>query len=56
MPRPMVPIAVPSFGATRYSQLASRRLPAPSMFFGTNVGLPGMSLPMWREMIRAYRS
>src|SRR5256885_2631422 len=35
MPRPMVPNTVPSRGAALASQFASRRLPAPSMFFGT---------------------
>src|ERR1051326_2226883 len=40
VPRPIVPITPPSLGATRNIQLARRRLPAPSMFFITTVGLP----------------
>ena len=30
----------------------ARKLPAPGMFLGTTVGLPGMCLPMWRARIR----
>ena len=53
MPRPMVPKTVPSRGAAEYSQLASVRLPAPGMFFGTITGLPGRWRPMCRAMRRA---
>jgi hypothetical protein len=30
--------------------------PAPVMFCGTTVGLPGMYLPMWRATSRAWMS
>ena len=53
VPRPIVPNTLPSFGATRYIQLASRRLPPPSMFLVSTVGLPGMCLAMWRAIVRA---
>src|SRR5438874_7492079 len=53
MPRPMVPNTVPSRGAALYSQLASRRLPAPSMFFDTITGLPGRCRPICRARRRA---
>ena len=39
--RANVPITVPSFGATDRGKLAACRLPAPVMFCGTMVGLPG---------------
>ena len=52
VPRLMMPKAVPSFGAIWASQLASRRLPAPSMFSTTIVGLPGIWRPMKRATMR----
>ena len=36
--------------------IAAIRLPAPSMFSTTIVGLPGMCLPIWRAIVREYRS
>ena len=40
--RLVVPNTVPSLGAALYSQLARRRLPAPSMFMTMAFGLPGI--------------
>src|SRR4029077_4161729 len=37
-------------------KFAARLLPAPSMFCGVTVGLPGRCLPMWRATTRAHRS
>ena len=36
-----LPNTVPSFGATSYMYCAATKLPAPGMFCGTIVGLPG---------------
>jgi hypothetical protein len=52
MVRPKVPNTVPSLGAAAYRKLAARKLPAPVMFCGTIVGLPGMYLLMWRASSR----
>ena len=48
VPRPMMPKAVPSFGADVVEPVGEAQEPAPSMFLGTTVGLPGMCLPMCR--------
>jgi hypothetical protein len=53
MARPMVPNTLPSRGAALYSQLASARLPAPGMLFGTTAGWPGRCRPMCRASRRA---
>src|SRR6185312_14645500 len=45
VPRLIAPNTEPSFAAAPYSQLVRRRLPAPGMFCGSTVGLPGMCLP-----------
>ena len=45
MPREKVPMTEPSLGAALYRKLAARRLPAPAMFCGTIVGLPGICRP-----------
>ncbi len=47
-----MPMTLPSFGETLNTVLAARKLPAPGMFLGTTVGLPGMCLPMWRASSR----
>jgi hypothetical protein len=41
----MMPSAVPSLGAARYSQFAAVNEPAPGMLEAMMVGLPGMCLP-----------
>ena len=51
-PRANMPMVLPSFGAALNRKLAARRLPAPAMFCGTTVGLPGRCLPRWRASVR----
>ena len=53
MPRPMVDMAVPSWGITLYMSLARIMLPAPGLFLATNFGLPGIWRPMCRANVRA---
>ena len=48
-PGMMLAMTVPSLGAMLAMKPAARALPAPGMFFGTMLGLPGM----WRPMCRA---
>ena len=43
---------VPSLGETLNTVFTARKLPAPGMFFGTTLGLPGMCLPRWRASSR----
>src|SRR5215217_839554 len=49
-------MTVPSFGETLNTWLIARKLPAPGVFFGTTVGLPGMCLPTWRAISRPQTS
>ena len=46
------PAWVPLRGAALYRKLATLSPPAPGMFFGTTVGLPGIWLPQWRARTR----
>ncbi len=51
-PGMMLAITVPSLGAMLERNPAARALPAPGMFFGTMLGLPGICRPMWRATTR----
>ena len=47
-----MPMTLPSLGETLNTVLTARKLPAPGMFFGMTLGLPGMCLPMCRATSR----
>ena len=47
-----MPMTLPSLGETLNTVLTARKLPAPGMFFGMMLGLPGMCLPMCRATSR----
>ena len=51
-----MPMTVPSLGSTLKIWFTARKLPAPGMFFGTTLGLPGTCLPIWRASIRPQTS